>query len=346
LINPNNPDAVFTGPPPNATEAEINAWVNLWFCHHKFGPRSSTTPPPWVQNWLDNAHAYFTRQTAANASSNNPGTTIPEENQPAPSAATAAQAAPTPDADEAEHETSAWMSSNITIIDGVFHCRDPDEPVPQCVQDRVDIAQAQIENIKQENQLLAAQIASMKDADRKAKRSNNPGTMTKEDQPAPPSVAASNAAPPPDATDDKIADAVHEWISSHRTIVTNGVIRCLDPDQTVPKHVQDRVEYNLAQIASLKDDARKAKRIRKQLPAKRKLPTANAEDTHPSSTTETVNTNDPPAAEAADPNPSDTEENATITIDAQGDTVGDPIVIDESTSNSDNGSADEADKST
>jgi len=159
-------------------------------------------------------------------------------------------------------------------------------------------------------------------------------------------VAASDAAPPPDATDDKISDAVHEWISSHRTMVTNGVMRCLDPDQTVPKYAQDRVAYNLAQIASLKDDARKANKLQQQLPAKRKAPTANAENTHPASTTETVNTNDPPEAEAADPNPSDTVENATITIDSQGDTVEDPIVIDESTSNSDNDSADEADKST
>jgi len=106
------------------------------------------------------------------------------------------------------------------------------------------------------------------------------------------------------------------------------------------------VAYNLAQIASLKDDARKANRIRQQLPAKRKALTANTEDTHPSSTTETVNTNDPPAAEAADPNPSDTMEKATIAIDAQGDTVEDPIVIDKSTRNYDNDSADEADKST
>jgi len=62
--------------------------------------------------------------------------------------------------------------------------------------------------------------------------------------------------------------------------------------------------------------------------------------------TETATTNDPLAAVEAKTNPSDTAENATIAIDAQGDTVEDPIVIDESTSNSDNDSADEADKST
>ena len=234
MIDPNDANAVFTGPPPNATEAEINAWADLWFRHHKFAPRSSTTPPPWVQNWIDNAEAYFTHQTAATASSNNPSTT----------------------------------------------------------------------------------------------------------------VATSDAAPPLDATDDEIADAVHKWIRSHRIIVQNGVIRCLDPDQSVPKYVQDRVAHDLAQIESLKDDTRKVNRIRQQLPAKRKSPTANTEDNHPSNTAETATTNDPPAAVEAETNPSDTAENATIEIDAQGDTVEDSIVIDESTSNSDNDLADEADKST
>jgi len=163
---------------------------------------------------------------------------------------------------------------------------------------------------------------------------------------APPSVAASDAAPPPDATDNEIADAVHAWIRSHRVIVRNGVMHCLDPAQSVPKYVQDRVAHNLAQIESLKDDARTANRIRQQLPAKRKSPTANAEDNHPSSATETATTNNPRAAVESETNPSDTAENATIEIDAQGDTVEDLIVIDESTSNSDNDSADEADKST
>jgi len=93
-----------------------------------------------------------------------------------------------------------------------------------------------------------------------------------------------------------------------------------------------------AQIASTKDADRDVKGIQQQLPAKRKAPTANAEDNHPSSVTEIATT-------VADANPSDTAENATIASDAQGDTVEDPIVIDESTSNSDNDSADEADKS-
>jgi len=47
-----------------------------------------------------------------------------------------------------------------------------------------------------------------------------------------------------------------------------------------------------------------------------------------------------------DTNPSDAAENATIEIDAQGDTIEDPFIIDESTSNSDNDSAHEAEKST
>ena len=207
MIDPNDPNAVFTGPPPNAAEAEINAWVDLWFCHHKFTP-GSTTPPQWVQTWIDNAHAHFMRQTAVNASSNHSDTTIPEENQLAAPAAAAAHAEPPP-----------------------------------------DVVRAQIENMKQENQLLAAQIASMKDTDRDVKG------------------------------------------------------------------------------------------IQQQLPAKRKAPTANTEDNHPSSVTETATT-------VADANPSVTAENTTIAIDAQGDTVEDPIVINESTSNSDNDSADEADKST
>jgi len=180
LIDPNDPNTVFTGPSPNATEAEINAWADLWFRHHKFAPRSSTTPPPWVQNWIDNAKAYFTHQAAVNASSNNPGTTIPEEHQPAP-----------------------------------------------------------------------------------------------------PVAAAAHAEPPP-----------------------------------------------------------------QQLPAKRKPPTANPENNHPSNRAETATTHDPPAAVAAETNPSDTAENTTIEIDAQGDAVEDPIIIDESTSNSDNDSADAMDTST
>jgi len=106
------------------------------------------------------------------------------------------------------------------------------------------------------------------------------------------------------------------------------------------------MDYNLAQIVSLKDDTRNAKTIQQQLPAKRKLPTANTEEKHPSGATETAPTKDPPAAEEADANPSDTTENATIDIDAQGDTVEDPIIINESTSNSNNDSAGKAEKST
>jgi len=47
-----------------------------------------------------------------------------------------------------------------------------------------------------------------------------------------------------------------------------------------------------------------------------------------------------------DANLSNTVENATIEIDTQGDTVEDPIILDESTSNSDSDSAQDADKST
>jgi len=61
---------------------------------------------------------------------------------------------------------------------------------------------------------------------------------------APPSVAASDAAPPPDATDEEIAEAVHTWIRSHCVRVRNGVMQCLDPDQSVPKYVQDQVAHD------------------------------------------------------------------------------------------------------
>jgi len=106
------------------------------------------------------------------------------------------------------------------------------------------------------------------------------------------------------------------------------------------------MDYNLAQIASLKDDARNAKRIQQPLSAKRKAPTANTEEKHPSGAPETAPTNEAPAAEEVEANPFNTAENATIEIDAQGDTVEDPIIIDESMSNSDNDSAHKADKST
>jgi len=126
-----DPNVVFTGPPPNATEAEINTWADLWFCHNKFTPGHTT--PQWVQIWIDNAHAHFTRPTTVNASSNNPGTNIPEENRLAPLAAAAAHAAPTSDALDGEisKAASAWISSRIIIIDGVFHCLDLDQTVPQ-----------------------------------------------------------------------------------------------------------------------------------------------------------------------------------------------------------------------
>jgi len=107
------------------------------------------------------------------------------------------------------------------------------------------------------------------------------------------------------------------------------------------------MDYNLAQIESLKQEgSNNAKRIHQQLPAKRKSPTANTEGTHPSGATETAPSNYPPAVEEVDANPSDTTENATTEIEAQGDTVEDPIIIDESTSNSNNVSAHEAEKST
>jgi len=82
------------------------------------------------------------------------------------------------------------------------------------------------------------------------------------------------------------------------------------------------------------------------------LPAANTQEHH-TSATETPPTNSTLAAGETEANQSETEanpsataENATIEIDAQGDTVEDPIIINKATSNSDNDSADEADKST
>jgi len=112
------------------------------------------------------------------------------------------------------------------------------------------------------------------------------------------------------------------------------------------------MDYNLAQIASLQAASRKVKKIEQQLPAKRKLPAANTQEHH-TGATETPPTNSTQAAGETVANQSETEvnppataENATIAIDAQGNTVEDPIIVDEATSHSDNDSADEADKST
>jgi len=116
--------------------------------------------------------------------------------------------------------------------------------------------------------------------------------------------------------------------------------------------VQDRLDHNLAQIASLKAATLKVKQIQQQLPAKRKLPAANTQEHH-TGATETSTTNSTPTAGGTETNQLETEAtssatavNATIEIDAQGDTVEDPIIIDEATSNSDHDSEEEADNST
>jgi len=67
---------VFTGPPPNATEAEVRQWVLLWFQHHahKITPEGIAqclnphqTTPQWIQTWVNNAHAHFAQSLATNA---------------------------------------------------------------------------------------------------------------------------------------------------------------------------------------------------------------------------------------------------------------------------------------
>ena len=94
----------------------------------------------------------------------------------APPAAAAANAAPPPDAIDAElsEAASAWLSSNIIIIDGVFHCLDPDQPVPQYVQDWMDHHRAQIESMKQENQ-LASHAAAAAHATGRTRQRNQQG---------------------------------------------------------------------------------------------------------------------------------------------------------------------------
>ena len=105
------------------------------------------------------------------------------------------------------------------------------------------------------------------------------------------------------------------------------------------------------QIASLKAASRKVKKIQQQLPSKRKRPAANTQEHH-AGATETSQTNSTPTAGGTETNQSESTANssapavnATIEIDAQGDTVEDPIIIDEATSNSDHDSEEEADNS-
>jgi len=133
-----NTAVIFTGPPPNATEAERDQWLALWYRRHSTkmtqeGIVQCLTPhrttPQWVQTWADNAHAHFARLASANASSNNPGTNTLEENQLVPPDAAAAHAAPPPNATEAEitEAASAWISSHrVNVTDGVSG------PGPKC----------------------------------------------------------------------------------------------------------------------------------------------------------------------------------------------------------------------
>jgi len=235
----------------------------------------------------------------------NPGINTGED-QPVPPAAAAAHAAPPPDEidDDIQAVVSARLSTNVININGEFQCVDPDQVVPQCVHDWMDHIRAQIGEMRQDN----------------------------------PSQAAT------DATEEELDEAVHAWFNSHPATITDGIIECLDPDQTIPQCVQDRPDHNLAQIASLKAASRKVKQIQQQLPAKRKLPAANTQEHH-TGATETSPTNSTPTAGETEANQSETEanpsvtaENATIEIDAQGDTVEDPIIIDKATSHSDHDS--------
>jgi len=248
------------------------------------------------------------------AAANNPSITT-REDQPVPAAAAAHAAAPPEEFDaNIQAAASAWLSSNVIHIDGVFHSVDPDEVVPQYVHDWIAHVRARIRNMRQENQ-LTSQTATA-------------------------------------ASEEDLDEAVQEWFNSHPATITEGVIECLDPNQTIPPYVQDRLDHNLARIASLKAASLKVKQIQQQLPAKRKLPAANTEEHH-AGNPETSPTNSTPTAGGTETNQSATTANssattvtATIEIDAQGDTVEDPIIVDAATSNSDHDSEDEADNST
>jgi len=87
-----------------------------------------------------------------------------------------------------------------------------------------------------------AQFARMVAAD--ASR-NTTGTNTPEEtQPSLPAAAAAGyTALPPDATEAEISDTVSSWFSSHHMRVIDKLVQCLDPDQTVPQHVQDWTDY-------------------------------------------------------------------------------------------------------
>jgi len=158
-----------------------------------------------------------------------------------------------------------------------------------------------------------------------------------------PAAAAAYANPPPDATEAEISYAVSAWFHHHNARVTDGVVQCLNPGHTVPQCAQTWMGCARAQIESMKTRAasRNTESAQQRLPVKRISPTADreAENEHPSGSTE----NAPTVPEAMDANPSATAENAPIEIDAQGGTVEDPIIINESTSNSNSDSAKKAD---
>jgi len=263
---------------------------------------SDSIIPPVVQQWLIRRWARLatappsvdpTATARQVAPANNPSITTGEDQPVTPSAAVAHAAPPPVEFDkDIQAAASAWLSSNIIHIDGVFHSVDPDEVVPQYVHDWIAHVRAQIRNMRQENQASQAATA---------------------------------------ATKEELNEAVQAWFNSHPATITDGVIECLDPDQTIPPYVQDRLDHNLAQIASLKAASLKVKQIQQQLPAKRKLPAANTQEHH-AGATETSPTNSTLTAGETETNQLETTANslatamnATIEIDAQGDTVEDPI---------------------
>lgn len=149
---------------------------------------------------------------------------------------------------------------------------------------------------------------------------------------------------PPDATDREIEIAMSAWFrKNHATVTSEGVVQSVNPDHTVPQFVQRWMDNIRPQIERMGTPtaARTTQSTQQLLRAKRKSPPAETEteNENTSGTTESA----PTEAEEMDANTSGTAENAPIEINGCGNTVEDPIIIDDSDSNSDSNSEKEAD---
>jgi len=113
---------IFTGPPPNATKAEVHQWVLLWFQHHahRITPEGIVqclnphqTTPQWIQTWVNNAHAHFARSPATNAPRDTTTGTTTAEAATGQNSLPIKQKLPTVDDTTAEMETPP-TPTNVT----------------------------------------------------------------------------------------------------------------------------------------------------------------------------------------------------------------------------------------